>query len=107
MHRFFSIGWMGWAGRATARHHRDEDIPSETCTTLILKILTNHGASYSWPDRQTGREQRTYHFLCIHHDVAIAVDPLGPHLWPVLPYLHMVIQTHGQMVGYQIFGGHS
>ena len=58
-------------------------------------------------DRQREREQRTYHFLCIHHDVAIAVDPLGPHLWPVLPYLHMVIQTHGQMVGYQIFGGHS
>jgi hypothetical protein len=39
--------------------------------------------------------------------MAVAVDALGPHLRPVLPYLHMVVQTHGQMVGYKIFCGHS
>jgi hypothetical protein len=48
--------WDERVGQVTARHHRDKAFPSVTCTTLILKILTNHGASYSWPDRQTDRE---------------------------------------------------
>ena len=40
----------------------------------------------------------THHFLRIYHDVAVTVDPLGPHLRSVLPDLNVVVETHGEMV---------
>ena len=49
----------------------------------------------------------TYHLLCVHHDVSIAVDSFRPHLWSVLPDLHMVVQTHSEMVRNEIFSRYS
>ena len=39
--------------------------------------------------------------------MTIAVNPFRPHLRSVLPDLHMVIKTHSEMVGNEIFSGHS
>ena len=48
-----------------------------------------------------------YHFLCVHHDMSIAVNALGPHFRSILPYLNVIVETHGEVVGNEIFSGHS